>query len=356
MLRVDICELLLNEGADPNHCRRYVHESFTPGLPKSNLQSDGANAIYDVRNGFWYRPSTYNIPKAVLNQILRLFTRAGCDMNDVNLGGTPLHFNVNRSTVGAEIIEEAEIATLINLIICLGGDLERENSDGLTPLLYNAFIPGKYGYMVLKELLQWNANPHARTRLNEGALHLAIAFSVPGMLGDGLDNTLLQDRLLLLLEAGCDPGLADVHGHTPSDFALSSSRTWFHWCFAVERTRGLSMVQILDKECPLEFCYSNTSDFYGEPFSSEDQASEGTGSDWESCSDSADGSSNFTDSQSSEFCLHPDHVFLCWNGWFPWGVDPLCADCGLLCDLSDIPRRKWQAWNIFQAMQSQLAS
>jgi hypothetical protein len=316
--------------------------------------SDGANAIYDVRNAFWYRPTTYKIPKSLLNRILRLFIRAGCDINFVALGGSPLHFTVNHSLPGSEIIDEAEIATLVNLIICLGGDIEHQNADGLTPLLYNACISGWHGVKVLTELLQWGANPHATTLLGEGALHLAIAFSVPGSLHGDIEFNSLQERLVLLLQAGCDPEVEDLNGHTPSDFALSSPRTWFQWCFAVDKIHGLSMVQILSRESPPDlFCLTQITTEAKESHR-ESLRPEDPDSDHEPRSGPEDKGSDCTDTLSSVICSHPGHVFISWNGLFPWSTDPSCADCGHLCDVQDIHRRKWQAWNIFQGLRSQL--
>ncbi|CAI7611711.1 unnamed protein product [Penicillium bialowiezense] len=176
-------------------------------------------AIYDARNAFWYWQEKYKVPKPLLNQILRLFIRSGCDMNSVALAGSPLHFTINPSIPGSEDIQEVEIAALVNLIICLGGEIEYRHTDGLTPLLHNDGNPGAHGNTVLRQLLQWGADPHAQTLLGEGALHLAIAYSVsvPGHDLPGLKS--LQHRLELLLQAGCDPGLKEGKEHTPSDFA-----------------------------------------------------------------------------------------------------------------------------------------
>ncbi|PKX98443.1 ankyrin repeat domain-containing protein [Aspergillus novofumigatus IBT 16806] len=320
LLRFEMCDLLLNEGADPNHCR-----------------SDGANAIYDVRNAFWYRATNYTIHKATLYRILRLFISAGCDINSVALGGSPLHFTVSHTLPGSELINEEEIVALINLLVGSGCDIEHENADGLTPLLYNACIPRWHGVVVLRELLQWGANPHATSHLGEGALHLAMAFSGPGSVHGQLEGDSLETRLGILLQTGCNPNLQDGYGHTPSDFALSSPRIWFQWCLAVERV-GLSMEDVLRTEGVSE-----------DTRPVQDSAS--ADSDWESCSgsDDEDGSQEST---TSGTCSDPEHIFLCWNGFFPWSVPPCCADCGLLCELEDIKRRKWDAWMVFQELRT----
>ncbi|KAH1661788.1 hypothetical protein KXX65_002997 [Aspergillus fumigatus] len=320
LLRFEMCELLLNEGADPNHCR-----------------SDGANAIYDVRNAFWYRATNYTIHKATLYRILRLFISAGCDINSVALGGSPLHFTVSHTLPGSELINEDEIVALINLLVGSGCDIEHENAEGLTPLLYNACIPRWHGVVVLRELLQWGANPHATSHLGEGALHLAMAFSGPESVHGQLDGDSLETRLCILLQAGCDPNLRDGYGHSPSDFALSSPRIWFQWCLAVERV-GLSMDDVLAREGVSEDV---------QPV----QGSPSADSDWESCSgsDDEDGSKG---RMSSVTCSDTEHIFLCWNGFFPWSVPPCCADCGLVCEPDDIKRRKWDAWMVFQGLRT----
>ncbi|GFF83986.1 26S proteasome non-ATPase regulatory subunit 10 [Aspergillus udagawae] len=319
-LRFEICDLLLNEGADPNHCR-----------------SDGANAIYDVRNAFWYRASNYTIHKSTLYRILRLFISAGCDINSVALGGSPLHFTVSHTLPGSELINEDEIVALINLLVGSGCDIEHENADGLTPLLYNACIPRWHGVVVLRELLQWGANPHATSHLGEGALHLAMAFSGPESVHGQLEGDSLETRLGILLQAGCDPNLQDGYEHSPSDFALSSPRIWFQWCLAVERV-GLSMKDVLATEGVSEVARLV-------------QGSTSADSDWESCSGSEDEDGS-QESTSSDTCSDTEHIFLCWNGFFPWSVPPCCADCGLVCEAEDIKRRKWDAWMVFQGLRT----
>ncbi|KAJ5493612.1 hypothetical protein N7463_009699 [Penicillium fimorum] len=336
-LRLEICELLINEGADPSHCCW-----------------DGTNAIYAVRNAFWYRAMVYDVPKSTLNQLLRLFVRAGCDINSVALGGNPLHFTVSNTLPGSAMIDEEEISCLVNLLICLGCDIEHESSDGLTPLLYNACIPGWNGVTVLKELLQWGANPHAKTHLGEGPLHLAIAYSIPGTVHGDMGFRCLQARLGLLLKAGCDPNLQDQNGHTVSDFALSSPRTWFQWCLAMEKNQVLPIEDIIRKE--------DNSGGYDAALSSHERSfddchnNEGLDSDWESCSDS-DGGSDKDETNSSydfplNFCFDYNHPFLSWGGFFPWSISPSCWDCGLPVRLQDISRKKWQALNIFQTLRS----
>ncbi|KAL4898172.1 ankyrin repeat-containing domain protein [Aspergillus ambiguus] len=309
-LRLEICELLLNEGADPNNCRW-----------------DGANAIYDVRNAFWYRPSGYSIPKSTLNRILRLFVSAGCDINAVALGGSPLHFTVGHASPGTNMINEAEIQALVDLLVCLGCDIEHRNANGLTPLLFNAIVPRWHGTTILRALLQWGANPHATTNFGEGALHLAIAFSGPGSLHSHAGATSLESRLVLLLQEGCDPSLRDVYGHTPSDFAMGSPKVWFQWCMAIEKTGTLDMESILDYE--------------------EGLVSGGSGSD-----DPAIGGAPGTERSGLDTCSDASHIFLSWNESFPWSTGPFCHDCGLPCDLGYIPWRKRSAWAVFRELEA----
>lgn len=230
-------------------------------------------------------------------------------------------------------------------MICLGADIENRNADGLTPLLYNAGIPQWHGVVVLRELLRWGANPHphATTDLGEGALHLAMASATrEDSHGRSYEMASLQDRLVLLLRAGCDPLLLDGRGHSPSDFALSSPRIWFQWCFAVDVTNVLSIERILELECP---CSSQDDTMSGE--------NESAGSDWESCSSGDESEELGVDPL--YYCSDLDHAFLGWNGYFPWSVMPICRDCGLPCDMGDIGRRKRDAWEIFRALRTSIA-
>lgn len=298
----------------------------------------------------------YNIPKSVLNRILRLFIRAGCDINSVTLGGNPLHFTVSRSLPGSEVIEEDEISTLINLLVCLGCDIEHRNSDGLTPLMYNSCIPRWHGSAVLRELIQWGADPHATTNLGEGPLHLAIAFSIPGTVHGDAEFNSLRERLAILLDGGCDPNLRDKDGHTPSDFALSSPKTWFQWCFAVEMAFGVSaMGDILSNEDDMSAHFHHLSSFKAAESVDTFQNIDDPGSDWESCSGSEDEKrDSIVNSPADSSCSHPDHIFLSWSGLFPWSIHPPCVDCGLCCDLHDIGRRKRQAWQVFRDLKAQM--
>lgn len=298
----------------------------------------------------------YNISRPTLNRMLRLFIRAGCDINSVALGGNPLYFTVSRSLPGSEIIHEGEISTLVNLLVCLGCEIEHRNSDGLTPLLYNACIPQWHGVVVMRELLQWGADPHATTNLGEGPLHLAIAFSIPGTMHEESEFNSLRERLALLLDAGCDPNLRDGAEHTPSDFALSSPRTWFQWCLALEKAYGAPSIEhILIKEDDISAFLDHSRLPTNEPEPVDDLLNGDADSDWESCSGSEPEVNSSRDSPLLDcLCSHPEHIFLSWNGFFPWSIHPACADCGLRCNLLSIGHRKWQALQVFQTLKSQV--
>ncbi|KAF7589512.1 hypothetical protein BBP40_004219 [Aspergillus hancockii] len=112
----------------------------SPNTTNPNTR-DGANTICHIRNAFWYRATHYRVPKSTLNKLLRLFVTAGRDINSVALGGNPLHFTVGDYLPSVPIIDESEIPSLINPLICLGCDIEYRNADGLTPLLFNSCIP-----------------------------------------------------------------------------------------------------------------------------------------------------------------------------------------------------------------------
>ncbi|KAL1987583.1 hypothetical protein VTN96DRAFT_3183 [Rasamsonia emersonii] len=326
-LRVEICELLLKEGADPVNCRW-----------------DGANAIYDFSNAFWFRHSDYNIPKDTTERLLRAFAAAGCNPDASSLGGSPLHFTVSRSLAGSRIISEDEICALIEMLLRLGTDIEHRNADGLTPLLYNTAVLGWHGYVILRELLKWGANPHAVTDFAENALHLAIAFAtwrLPEEESVGEDDDYLVARLIILLQAGCDPSLLDWAGHSPSDFALSSPRTWFQWCLAIEQSGVTAIDTLLEEELDAtSLPTTDTEEIKDLPEETDD---------WETCSSDDDEESA---GRGEQFCFDTDHIFFRRDCFFPWSVPPLCRDCGLHCRLEDISRRKRDAWNVFRALRA----
>jgi hypothetical protein len=318
--------------------------------PSADLKSiilprDGASAIYDFRNAFWYRSTEYPIPEATTERLLRAFVAAGCDPDASALGGNPLHFTVNYLLPGSRMIGEDEICTLVEILLRLGADLEHRTSDGLTPLLYNTAILGWHGFVVLRELLKWGADPHAVTDFSENALHLTFAFASSHLSeeeesGGGHDNSLV-DRLVLLLQAGCDPCLLNSGGRSPSDFALSSPQMWFQWCLAVEKSGATSLDTIMEKELDDPFLQLIDPEEINDWPEETDE--------WETCSSDDDEEGAGCREQ---FCFDIDHVFLYWDGFFPWKVPPTCRDCGLHCHLEDINPRKRDAWDIFRALKA----
>ncbi|KAJ5777047.1 hypothetical protein N7520_000293, partial [Penicillium odoratum] len=331
-LNFDICELLINEGADPNNCR-----------------FDGATAIYDVRNAFWYRRTDYDVPRSTLNKILRLFIRSGCDINSAALGGNPLHFTISQALPGSKVIPATEVSFLLNMFICLGCDTEHRNGDGFTPLLFNVCNPGQQSLVIVKELLDLGADFRAKTNFGENALHLAIAYSIPGSVHGERGFHTLKERLLLLLNAGCDPYDKDQHGWSVSDFAMSSPITWFQWCLAIQKVQGLGIERLIYDEISIDKFDTVIKE-------SEEQKNqrldvEGTGSEWESCGDNKE-DKVLSFSHSSNYCLASNHTFLSWGGAFPWSIPPICYECGLLFDLNDLNRRKQQALRVFQSLEA----
>lgn len=284
--------------------------------------------------------------------MLRTFVAAGCDPDASALGGSPLHFTLSHSLATTDYIGEDEVCTLIEMLVRLGADLQHRNAHGLTPFLYNAGIGGWQGYVILRELLKLGANPKDVSDFSENALHLALAYSTyyPSE-GHGAarnirkDDHSLVERLVLLLQAGCEPRQLDVDGHSPSDFALSSSRIWLQWCLAVERSGIVSIDDLLCSELDdVLLPVLDTDVGAGAPVHE-------TG-DWETCSsDGEDDKQGIYESQ-AVFCHDSDHIFLTWGGFFPWRVPPLCFECGTLCSSSDISRRKRDAWNLFKALAS----
>jgi hypothetical protein len=204
---------------------------------------------------------------------------------------------------------------------------------------------------VLQELLQWGANPHATSHFGEGALHLALAFSGSYSVYGSHDTDSLEPRLVVLLQAGCDPGLRDVNGHTPSDYAMARAKTWFQWCLAVEAV-GLSMGSILGKEdCSAASARPAVRMEVQTCGRGDDHDS---GSDWESCG-SDDERSEDSARPSGGSCSGSKHIFLDWSGFFPWSAPTVCGDCGLSCNIDDISHRKWNAWQTFGSLKSMLA-
>jgi hypothetical protein len=275
---------------------------------------------------------------------------AGCDPDISALGGSPLHFTLTHDLPTTRCISEDEICTLIEMLFRLGADVEHRNADGFTPLLYNAGILGWHGYVILRELLRLGADPHAVTDFSENALHMALGYStyyyqLEVKITTPRHDDFLVERLILLLQTGCDPGQLDVWGRSPSDFALSSSRMWLQWCFAVEKSNIVSIDELLCSELGDDlFPILDTVGVAGVPIHE-------TG-DWETCSSDGEDDNQETSEKQAACCHDRDHIFMTWNSFFPWSVPPLCIDCGRVCSIDDISRRKRDAWNIFKALKA----
>ena len=168
----------------------------------------------------------------------------------------------------------------------------------------------------------------------------------------------MADRLLVLLQAGCDASKLDSGGHSPSDYALRDPNVWFQWCLAVEASGVTSMDDVLQVD--------DAQSVTGGKVETDVEMVEDSELEWESCS-SDSGSNEIIEINSKgrrieggecsqhdpPSCFTPSHLFLSFHGLWPWSCDPICSDCGLRCPLDDVSRRKRNAWGMFQLLKEE---
>jgi hypothetical protein len=131
---------------------------------------------------------------------------------------------------------------LIDLILKNGFDLEAQDINGNTPLLYALYYISESQLVeITNTLIRAGADVTAQNHHGEGCLHLLLRrlsacnnYNMSVELGDSL-----VEILVMLLEKGCEPTLSNKVGYTPIDAALSPT-AWPLFCRALERA-GRSM-------------------------------------------------------------------------------------------------------------------
>lgn len=180
---------------------------------------------------------------------------------------------------------------------------------------------------------------------------MALAFAT---FSPGHDDPYLHERLLLLLRAGCDPSQLDYRGHSPCDFALHNPAVWLRWCIAIELSNVTTMDDILQAE---------SKELQTKPSPVGKDSDSDSASEWESCDSQSDEGKDEDDNNNkdqeppteddSAWCLDHSHIFISFQGNFPWSCHPLCHECGLRCVPGDIIRRKHIAWELHKLAREQ---
>lgn len=89
----------------------------------------------------------------------------------------------------------------------------------------------------MNALVKHGANVHAVDYRGRGALATVLCTYSP--YGDLLAYTYVtEEKLVILLEAGCDPNRTENNGSTPSDHARNTKHSRSVWTRALERTKG----------------------------------------------------------------------------------------------------------------------
>jgi hypothetical protein len=142
---------------------------------------------------------------------------------------------------------------LVRCCLDLGVFLEpRTSYMHYTPLLYAAaaFLIGSIPYM--KALIKHGANVHATDYSGRGAL--STVFYRPTIHHTTHDAT-PEAKLMMLLDAGCDPNHVDNKGKTVSDHAGFTGLTgsdWCAWTSALRKTQGRRTLLEFEEELGIE--------------------------------------------------------------------------------------------------------
>ncbi|KAK0610779.1 ankyrin repeat-containing domain protein [Immersiella caudata] len=234
-VNIDVCQLLLQEGADP---------------ADTNRKGDHALAVMVMQLAFpdrsIHRP--FEMMKLLLGYApdsdiygtLRYKSRRGVDEVPAGL----LHCAVPRRRGQCE----ARVPMLYTWLIQEGGlDLEQPDRNGNTPLLCAVFYLPRLRISSL--LLDAGADVRATNKYGENALHLLCrrlsACSKPDLADT--DKEAVICLLARLISEGLAPLIGNIVGFTPIDAAMSP-RVWPLLCSALKRN-GRTMrqeLQLLD--------------------------------------------------------------------------------------------------------------
>lgn len=116
-------------------------------------------------------------------------------------------------------------------------DFEQERR-GLTPLLSHASERGANRVSTISLLLSFGASIHAHSSCGENSIHCSMKSM---MYGEHRD--VLERKLRVLIEAGCDIYHSDIFGQTPSDLAKEND-CLEEWYTALE-SNGLDFNKVL---------------------------------------------------------------------------------------------------------------
>lgn len=146
--------------------------------------------------------------------------------------------------VSSPIVEEA-----LQYWLALGFNLEHRDAKGNTSLLHAACtsnLKRNWGFKYFRLLIKYGADVHAVNDQGLGPLHLTLksAFhrhryhSKPAW---GSWPNGVEEKLVALLEAGCDPNAMDHLGKTPSQYAEHNVNLLAVWTSALDKARAQAL-------------------------------------------------------------------------------------------------------------------
>jgi hypothetical protein len=144
------------------------------------------------------------------------------------------------------IVSESIVEAALRYWLELGFDLEHRDGKGNTSLLRAAYefnFARNWSFKYFLLLIEYGANVHAVNNQGLGAIHLTLKSRSHGF-GYFRQLTMwwssligVEGKLMVLLEAGCDPNAKDHLGRTPSQYAEHNDDLLAIWTSALDKTR-----------------------------------------------------------------------------------------------------------------------
>jgi hypothetical protein len=142
--------------------------------------------------------------------------------------------------VTSQIVEDA-----LQYWLGLGFDLEHRDVRANTSLLraaYTSNFKWNWGFKYFRLLIEYGADVHAVNNQGIGAIHLTLRsashfFGVFPEVAWGLSLSGVEEKLVALLEAGCDRNAKDHLGRTPFQYVEHNEDLLTVWTSALNKTR-----------------------------------------------------------------------------------------------------------------------
>ena len=164
-------------------------------------------------------------------------------------GGSVSHWLfVPYGASGQADLQPETLGLWIQCCLQIGVSLEDRTFGHQTLLLYAAEDYIDRSSMYMRVLIEYGADVHAVDRLGRGALALLCGSKRSWCFVPEVSEA----KLVVLLEAGCDPNHVDGEGMAPSDYAKRIGRAWNAWKRVLIITKGRRKVLEFEEQLGIE--------------------------------------------------------------------------------------------------------